>query len=65
MVSVMTNNVDTRKLDARRLKKLIEEDRKKDVFEFGGYICENGKIYDNDAEWVKEHLMKAAPTPKN
>ena len=65
MVSVMTNNVDTRKLDARRLKKLIEEDRKKDVFEFGGYICENGKIYDNNAEWVKEHLMKAVPTPKN
>ena len=55
----MTNN------DARKLKKLIEEDRKKDVFEFGGYICENGKIYDNDAEWVKEHLMKAVPTPKN
>jgi len=55
----MTNN------DARKLKKLIEEDRKKDVFEFGGYICENGKIYDNNAEWVKEQLLKAAPTPKN
>ena len=30
----MTSNIDTRRLDARRLKKLIEEDRKKDVFEF-------------------------------
>jgi hypothetical protein len=65
MESVMTSNIDTRRLDARRLKKLIEEDRKKDVFEFGGYICENGKIYDNNAEWVKEQLLKAAPTPKN
>ena len=47
-----------------KLKKLIEEDRKKNVFEFGGYISlESDKI--NDAEWVKEQLLKAAPTPKN
>ena len=57
MVSVMTNNVDTRKLDARRLKKLIEEDRKKDVFEIGTDICE-------DAEWVKKYYSPS-PTPKN
>tara|TARA_B100000749_G_scaffold245162_1_gene207439 strand:- start:358 stop:531 length:174 start_codon:yes stop_codon:yes gene_type:complete len=57
MESVMTNNVDTRKLDARRLKKLIEEDRKKDVFEIGTDICE-------DAEWVKKYYSPS-PTPKN
>ena len=29
----MISNVDARRRDARKLKKLIEEDRKKDVFE--------------------------------
>ena len=29
----MTSNIDARRRDARKLKKLIEEDRKKDVFE--------------------------------
>ena len=49
-----------------RLKKLIEEDRKKDVFKTISKICsvyESDKI--NDAEWVKEQLLKAAPGPKN
>ena len=60
----MNSNVDTRRRDAHKLKKLIEEDRKKNVFEFGGYISlESDKK--NDAEWVKEQLLKAAPTPKN
>ena len=62
----MTSNIDARRFDARKLKKLIEEDRKRDVFKAISKICsvyESDKI--NDAEWVKEQLMKAAPTPKN
>ena len=59
----MTNNVDARRRDAHKLKKLIEEDRKKDVFEIISDICKSDKK--NDVEWVKEQLMKATPTPKN
>ena len=40
-----------------KYKKLIEEDRKKDVFSIISEICYSDKI--NDAEWVKDCLTKA------
>ena len=46
-----------------RLKKLIEEDRKKNVFKTISEICKSEPQY--DAEWLKEQLLKIAPTPKN
>ena len=48
---------------AARFKKLIEEDRKKDVFDIISEICYSDKI--NDAEWVKKRLLEKGPTPKN
>ena len=49
----------TNKEIAARNKKLIEEDRKKDVFETITEICKSDKI--NDVEWVKKQLLKSAP----
>ena len=51
------------KEQAARFKKLIEEDRKKDVFDIISEICYSDKI--NDAEWVKKRLLEKGPTPKN
>ena len=48
---------------AARFKKLIEEDRKKDVYSIISEICYSDKI--NDAEWVKKRLLEKGPTPKN
>ena len=44
---------------AARFKKLIEEDRKKDVFDIVSEICYSDKI--NDAEWVKKRLTEEPP----
>ena len=44
---------------AIKFKKLIEEDRKKDVFSIISEICYSDKI--NDAEWVKKRLTEEFP----
>ena len=53
----------TNKEIAARNKKLIEEDRKKDVFETITEICKSDKDKLNDIEWVKEQLMKSSGYP--
>ena len=47
------------KEQAARFKKLIEEDRKKDVYSIISEICYSDKI--NDAEWVKKRLTEEPP----
>ena len=47
------------KEQAARFKKLIEEDRKKDVYSIISEICYSDKI--NDAEWVKKRLTEESP----
>ena len=47
------------KEQAARFKKLIEEDRKKDVYSIIPEICYSDKI--NDAEWVKKRLTEEPP----
>ena len=47
------------KKHAIKFKKLIEEDRKKDVYSIISEICYSDKI--NDAEWVKKRFTEEFP----
>ena len=47
------------KTHAIKFKKLIEEDRKKNVYNIISEICYSDKI--NDAEWVKKRLTEEFP----